>query len=170
LQVLDRRITEQSARLNLAKALRIPDMSAGSAFVYDAQPEFRFGWRVSFGVTLPIFAKHKAPVLFEDLTLAKLRADREAIVARLGGAIEAALARAAAARDRITRYEGTILPLALEAERQAQAAYNGGQTGLPALVQALQLARETRQRGLEAGLDYQRAVADLERAIGAVIR
>ncbi|HXT70983.1 MAG TPA: TolC family protein [Vicinamibacterales bacterium] len=169
-QVLDRRIAEQSARVGLAKSLRTPDISASSAFVYDAQPEFRFGWRVSFGVTIPVLTNHKAPVLFEDLTLARLRADRETVIARLGGAIEAALARAAAARDRVTRYESTILPLAVEAERQAQAAYNGGQTGLPALVQALQLARETRQRGLEAGLDYQRAVADLERAIGAVIK
>ena len=32
------------------------------------------------------------------------------------------------------------------------------------------LARDTRQRGLDAGLDYQRALADLERAIGAPIR
>ena len=46
-------------------------------------------------------------------------------------------------------------------------AYNAGQIGLPALIQALQLARDTRQRGLDAGLDYQRALADLERAIGA---
>ena len=67
----------------------------------------------------------------------------------------------------MTRYQATILPLALESERQAQAAYTGGQTGLPALVQALQTARDTRQRGLQAGLDYQHALADLERAIGA---
>jgi len=46
----------------------------------------------------------------------------------------------------------------------------GGQTGLPALVQALQLARDSRQRGLDAALDYQRALADLERAIGAPIK
>ena len=170
LQVLDRRIAEQTVRVALTRTLKTPDLAAGSAFVYDADPEFRFGWRVSFGVTLPLFTTHKAEVTVEEMALAKLRAERTAILVRMNGAIGAALARATAAADRMTRYESTILPLAREAERQAQAAYNGGQTGLPALVQALQLARETRQRGLDAGLDYQRALADLERAIGAAIK
>ena len=53
LQVLDRQIAEQIAKVNLAKALTIPDLAAGGTFTYDAEPEFRFGWRVSGGVTLP---------------------------------------------------------------------------------------------------------------------
>jgi outer membrane protein, heavy metal efflux system len=170
LQVLDRRIAEQTARVDLSKSLRTPDIAAGGAFVYGAEPEFRYGWRVSFGVTLPILATHKSGVILEEGTLTRLRAERAAIIARISGGIGAALARATAALERMTRYEQTILPLALEAERQAQAAYTGGQTGLPALVQALQLARDTRQRGLDAQLDYQRALADLERAVGAPIK
>src|SRR6185295_11915080 len=102
--------------------------------------------------------------------LTRLQADRAAALARMSGGIAAALSRAAAARDQLTAYETTMLPLALEAERQAQAAYDGGQIGLPALVQALQIARETRQRGLQAGLDFQHALADLERAMGTSIR
>ena len=170
LHVLDRRIAEQAARVDLSKSLRTPDIAAGGAFVYGAEPEFRFGWRVSFGVTLPVFTSHKSAVVFEEGTLARLQAEHAAVIARISGGIGAALARATAARERITRYEATILPLALEVERQAQAAYTGGQTGLPALVQALQLARDTRQRGLDAGLEYQRALADLERAIGAPVK
>jgi cobalt-zinc-cadmium efflux system outer membrane protein len=165
--LLDRRIAEQTARLNLAKALQTPDAAAGSTFTYDAEPEFRYGWRLSVGVTLPIFTTHRAGVLVEEATLTRLRAEREATLAIASGAIAAALARAASAREQMTRYQNDILPLALESERQAQAAYNGGQIGLPALVQALQTARDTRQRGLQASLDYQRALADLERAIGA---
>jgi outer membrane protein, heavy metal efflux system len=170
LKVLDQRIAEQSARLNLARSLTRPDMSAGGAFTYDAEPEFAAGWRVSFAFTVPILSSHKAGVFVEDATLTRLKADRAVVVARMSGGIAAALSRAAAARDQLTGYETTMLPLALEAERQAQAAYDGGQIGLPALVQALQTARETRQRGLQAGLDYQHALADLERAVGTSIR
>jgi cobalt-zinc-cadmium efflux system outer membrane protein len=170
LQVIDRRIAEQTAKVDLSKSLKVPDIAAGGAFVYDAEPEFRYGWRVNFGVTLPIFTTHKSGVLFEAGTLTRLQAERAIILARISGGIGAALARATAARERMTRYQDTILPLSLEFERQAQAAYTGGQTGLPALVQALLLARDTRARGLDAGLDYQRALADLERAIGAPIR
>ena len=97
-------------------------------------------------------------------------AGARALVARITGSISAALARATVARDQINRYETSILPLALEAERQAQAAYDGGQISLPVLVQALMTARDTRQRGLQAGLDYQHALTELDRAIGAPIK
>jgi outer membrane protein TolC len=52
----------------------------------------------------------------------------------------------------------------------AQDSYNSGQTNLVTLLQALQQARNVRQRGLQAGLDFQSAMADLERAIGVVGR
>jgi cobalt-zinc-cadmium efflux system outer membrane protein len=170
LKVLDRRIEEQNARVKVAQSLQTPDISAGGTFTFDAEPEFRYGWRAAFGVTLPVFATHKAGVLVEQSALTKLKADREALVAEISGGIAAAVARATAARDQLASYQNTILPLAIEAERQAQVAYDGGQIGLTALVQALQIARETRQRGLQAGLDYQHALADLEKAIGAIIK
>jgi outer membrane protein, heavy metal efflux system len=169
-QVLDRQILEQVAKVNLAKALTVPDAAAGGTFTYDAEPEFRYGWRVSGGVTVPVFTRHKAGVAVEEATLTRLKHDREALVARITGSISVALARATAARDQIGRYETSILPLALEAERQAQAAYSGGQISLPALVQSLVISRESRQRGLQAGLDYQHALTDLDRAIGASIK
>ena len=129
-QVLDRQIDEQVAKVNLAKALTVPDVAAGGAFTYDAEPEFRFGWRFSGGVTLPVFTRHKAGVVVEESTLARLKREREALVARIAGGVSAALARATAAREQIGRYETSILPLALEAERQAEAAYTGGRDQL----------------------------------------
>jgi outer membrane protein, heavy metal efflux system len=170
IQVLDRQIDEQLARINLAKALMTPDLAAGGTFTYDAEPEFRFGWRFSGGVTLPILTRHKAGVVVEEATLARLRREREALASRIAGGISAALARASAARDQINRYEASILPLAVEAEQQAQAAYNGGQISLPLLLQLLVTARDTRQRGLQVGLDYQHALTELDRAIGASVK
>ena len=40
----------------------------------------------------------------------------------------------------------------------------------PALLQTLQAGREIRQRAVQAGLDYQLALADLERAMGTALR
>jgi cobalt-zinc-cadmium efflux system outer membrane protein len=170
LQALDRRITAQMAKRSVADTLRRPDMTAGGAFTFDAQPDFDYGWRVNFGVTLPIFTSHRAGVFVEDAELARLKAERDALSARMEGAIAAALARAAAARDAITRYETVIVPLEADAEQMAQDSYTAGQTGSSALIQALQTARETRQQGLQASLDYQRALADLDQAIGASIK
>ena len=106
LQVIDRRIAEQTAKVDLSKSLQTPDIAAGGAFVYDAEPEFRYGWRVSFGVTLPIFTTHKSAVLFEEGTLTRLQAERAIVLARISGGIGAALARATAARERMTTVRG----------------------------------------------------------------
>jgi cobalt-zinc-cadmium efflux system outer membrane protein len=170
LQALDRRIAAQMAKRTAANAIRRPDITAGGAFTFDAQPDFDYGWRVNFGITLPLFTSHQAAVFLEDAELVRLKAERDATSARMEGAIAAALARATAAREAMTRYETVILPLAVDAEQMAQDSYTAGQTGATALIQALRDARETRQSGLQAGLGYQRALADLDQAIGASIK
>jgi outer membrane protein TolC len=65
------------------------------------------------------------------------------------------------------RYRDTIVPQAQQLERLAQDAYELGQSGIAALLQALQSARDVRLRSLEAAAQFQASLADLERAIGA---
>lgn len=168
LAVFDKRITEQTARRDLARALQRPDLGAGGALTYNSLPEFTYGWRLSFTVTLPVFTQRRAGVEVEDRALAQLKAERAARAAEIGGEVAAALAHAAAAREQMTRYDTVNLPLAQQQERMAQDSYNAGQTRLEALLEALQSAREIRRRGVQAALDYQAALADLERAIGAI--
>ena len=167
LKVLDRQIAEQAARRDLAVAMKSPDLSAGAAYTYDAQPEFSHGYRATFAVTLPLFTRHNAGVVVEDAELARLKSARDATAIELGGTIAAALARATAARDRLIRSTAESLPRAAEVERMAQDSYTSGQSGLVALLQALQFTRDVRRRNLDAAAEYQRALADLERAIGA---
>jgi cobalt-zinc-cadmium efflux system outer membrane protein len=169
LAVLDRQIAAQIARRDLAKALQVPDLLPGGGVTWNAPPDFQYGWRLSLGVTVPLFTHHQAAVMQEDAELVRLRAAREAFAAQVNGAVAAALARAAAAREQMTHFQNDALPLLLDSERMSQASYSGGQTGLATLLQALRDIREIRRHGLQAGLDYQLALADLERAIGAPI-
>jgi len=165
--VLDRQIAEQTARRDLAVALRTPDVTAGAAYTYDAQPEFAHGYRASVALTVPLFTRHNAGVAVEDAELARLKAARGATAIELRGTVSAALARATSARDQLVRSTAESLPRAAEVERMAQDSYTSGQSGLVTLLQALQFTRDVRRRNLEAGAEYQRALADLERAIGA---
>jgi len=167
LALLDQRLAEQKARRDLAQALRTPDVAAGAAYTYDAQPEFSRGYRFSAGVTIPVFAHYKAAVIVEEAALAKLTAERAATLAQIQAAVAAAIERAAAAREQVRRGETDTLPRAAEVERMAQDAYASGQSGLVVLLQALQFTREVRQRNLDALVQYQTALGDLERAIGA---
>ena len=170
LQVLARRIDEERARVALAKAMRRPDPSVTASLTYDAPGEFTFGWRAGAAVALPIFTTGRPDIAVAEATLARTVADRDARLAQISGAVSAALARAAAARQSVDRYQAEILPASLQVEQMAEESYRSGQTGLPAYIQTLQAAREIRQRALQAGLDYQLALADLERAMGTPLK
>jgi cobalt-zinc-cadmium efflux system outer membrane protein len=167
LAVLDRRLDEQRARITLAQALRTPDLIPTATLTHDAEPEFTYGWRAGLAVTLPVFATHKAGVAVEQTTLDLLQAQRRAAEARITGEVSAAAAAAETQRLAYLRYRDAILPQAQQVEQLAQASYELGQTGIAALLQALQAARDVRLRALDAMAQRQSALADLERAIGA---
>ena len=167
LAVLDRRIDEQRARLALARALRVPDVVSTATLTHDAEPEFMYGWRAGVAVTLPMFTSHKAGVVVEQATLDQLIAERDATLLRINGEVTAAAAGAESQRVAYMRYRDIILPQAQEVEQLAQDSYQLGQTGIAALLQALQASRDVRLRSLEAVSQFQAALADLERAIGA---
>lgn len=170
LDVLQKRIEEERARAALAKAMRRPDPSVTGTLTYDAPGEFVFGWRAAAAVALPIFTTGRPEIAVAEARLTRAVADRDARVAQISGAVTAALARATAARQTVERYQNDILPASLEVEQMADESYRAGQTGLPAYLQTVQAARDIRQRALQAGLDYQLALADLERAMGTPLK
>jgi cobalt-zinc-cadmium efflux system outer membrane protein len=167
LVVLDSQLQEQRARIALAQALQVPDVTPEFAITRGAEPEFSTGWRAGVAVAVPMFTRHRAGVRVEEAALIQLTSAREAVLARIRGEVASSLARAEAQRQQYLRYRDEILPAALEVERLAEDAYRFGQTGIAAFLQALQVTRETRLRALQAASDYQAAVADLEQAVGA---
>jgi outer membrane protein, heavy metal efflux system len=170
LQVLNRQLEEASARVALAKALRRPDPSLTAAVTYGAEPEFNLGWRFGGAIALPIFTTGRADVAVAEAAVAKATADRDARASQISGAVAAAVVRADAAHQAVLRYETDVLPASIQVESMAQESYTSGQTGLAALLQTLQSAREIRQRSVRAALDYQLALADLERAMGTALK
>jgi cobalt-zinc-cadmium efflux system outer membrane protein len=167
LQVLDRRIAGQMAKVALARAQRVPNPVVQGAVTHDAPPDFVWGWRAGLTVTLPIFTSHLPEVRVEEATLAQLEAERAASAAQIAGTVTAAAAQAAAAQHQALRFRDEILPRALEVESLAEESYRAGQSGLVALLQVLQSTRDLRLRSIQAGLDYQTALAELEQSLGA---
>jgi cobalt-zinc-cadmium efflux system outer membrane protein len=166
LAALDFGIAEQAARAELARAESVPDLTAAAGITHHAQPDFDWGWRGSLTFTLPIFT-HRAQARLEEATLARLKAERDAAAARVRGEVYAAAANAEVQRLALLRYRDEILPRAAEVEAMAEDSYRSGQTGLTALLQSLQSVHDLRLQAVQAGTDYQNALADLERAIGA---
>jgi cobalt-zinc-cadmium efflux system outer membrane protein len=170
LQVLQKQIDEGRARVALAQAMRHPDPSVTGTFVYDSKPEFTYGWRLGAALAIPILTTGRADVAVAEATLNRAIADRDARLAEITGAVASAVSRATSARQAVLRYQQEILPASLQVEQMADESYRAGQTGLPALLQTIQAARQVRLNALQAGLDYQVALADLERAIGAALK
>ncbi len=166
LAVLARRVEEARARIALARALRVPDLTSEGVITRDAQPEFDTGWRAALAMTIPLFTTHLAGVRVEEAALAQAQAEQAAAQARIGAEVVAAAASAAARRRQFGRYHDEILPQALEVERMAQDSYQLGQTGIAALLQALQATRDARLRMLQAGAGFHESLAALERAMG----
>jgi cobalt-zinc-cadmium efflux system outer membrane protein len=164
---LDRQIEAQRARVQLAQALRVPDLIPAFTLTHRAEPEFTYGWRAGAAITLPLFTSHRAGVLVEQTTLDQLMAQRQATLLRIQGEVTAASQRAQAQRDLFVRYRDQIIPQAQQVEQLAQDAYQLGQTGIGPLLLALQATRDVRLRSLDAIDQFQTALADLERAIGA---
>jgi len=164
---LDRQIEAQRARVALADALRVPDVTPTFTLTHRAEPDFTYGWRAGAAVTLPLFTTHRSGVLVEQTTLDQLIAQRQATLLRIQGDVTAASLRAQAQRQLFVRYRDEIIPQAQQVEQLAQDAYQLGQTGIAALLQALQATRDVRLRSLDAIDQFQTALTDLERAIGA---
>jgi cobalt-zinc-cadmium efflux system outer membrane protein len=164
LAVIDRQTAEAVARAALAHAQQTPDPTLEAAVTHHAPGEFDWGWRFAVGLTVPLWTRHKAAVRVEEATIAQLKAQREALVQQLQGAVGAALVRASTQRAQYVRYRDEILPRSREVETMAEEAYRAGQTNLVALLQALQAAREVRAKAVQAAFDYQVALAELQRA------
>lgn len=164
---LDSQIAEADARVRLAKANQVPDLAPEVGLLHDAEPEFAYGWRAAVGITLPIFTQHRAAVAVENATLTALRGTRAATASRVAGDVLAASVTAEARRAQLIEYRDDIVPRALAVEQMAEDSYRLGQTPLLALLAALQATRDVRLRSLDAAAEFQSAVGDLERAVGA---
>jgi cobalt-zinc-cadmium efflux system outer membrane protein len=165
--LLDRRLDEQRARIELARSLQKADITPEATVTHGNEPEFNFGWRAAVGVTVPLFTRHRAGVLLEEATLMQITAERNAALARISGEVTAAAVVADAQRQQFIRYRDQIIPQAQQVETMAEDSYRLGQTGITAYLQALQASRDVRLRSLQAAADFQTALSDLERAIGA---
>lgn len=169
LAVLDRRVDEATARLDVSRALRVPDPTLQASLVFQSPPEFTYGWRAGVSVTVPLFTRYTAPVARDSLAVDHARALRDAGQQASNSQTAAALARVRALADQQARDTTVLQPHSLEVERMAEDAYRAGQIDLPALLQALQMGRDVRIRALDTSLALQAAVADLERAAGVVL-
>jgi cobalt-zinc-cadmium efflux system outer membrane protein len=130
-------------------------------------PTVSFGLRGGIAFDLPLLSFNRGRVHEQEQTANRAQLQAQATLQRLAGQVRAARARWAAASDRAGFYGGEFLESARRILEMARAGYRIGRTSLITVLQAQNDLSSASSRALDAILEAQKALADLEEAIGA---
>jgi outer membrane protein, heavy metal efflux system len=126
-----------------------------------------FGARVGVAFDLPLLSLNQGRIREQEETARKARVLAEAQLQKLRGQLAASRARWAAASSRAAFYGGEFLSAASRVVEMSQTGYRIGRTSLVTVLQAQTDLSAARSRAVDAALEAQRALADLEEALGA---
>jgi outer membrane protein TolC len=162
-------IARDETGVRLARRDRLPDFEvAGSRFV-------NYGSRDGFGafvsVTIPLAQKgrYDAAISEAEARLSAARADRRRLEDAIRRDVTRAFLRARAALERRTLHVTTHIPQTEQALRVTEAGYQAGSVDFGTLTETARALEEVHLEHLEAEADFEKAVAELERAVGTTI-
>jgi len=170
LVALDRQIAIESRRLDLLRAERTPTPVFSAGALFNAPPDFNVGSRVAVSVDIPIFSRNQGEIATSIATTAQLRTRRDATRRVVENQVYGTLARVEAARRQVDAYEQRLVPTATDLETLAEESYRAGRTSVLGLLEAQRSLRDLRRESLQAALDLQLALADLEEVLGTPIQ
>jgi outer membrane protein, heavy metal efflux system len=126
-----------------------------------------WGARVGVAFDLPLLSLNQGRIQQQEESANKARLLATAQLQKLEGQLGAARSRWAAASSRAAFYGGDFLTAAQRVLEMSETGYRIGRTSLFQVLQARTELSAARGRAVDAALDAQRALADLEEALGA---
>jgi len=169
LRSLGSRQTAATLQRSLARSELYPDFSVGfSRHHLAGEPDT---WDLVVGISIPIFGRAavNGRIAEAEAIGRSLDAAEEAARCRIAMEIESAFAEMLILAERATRFRDEILVQAAEAFRLAQISYLEGEIGNLELLESQRTLQETTLSYAQAVFEYNLALIDLERAVGAVI-
>ena len=125
-------------------------------------------YSVTVGVNLPIFRrKYDAGVLEAKEAFLAARESYRNSVNAVEVSIRSVGFRIQTIQDQISLFENPLLPQVEQALRSAEAAYSTGQLGVLDLLDSERVLLEVQLALAQLRSDYMKALAEMERAIGA---
>jgi len=163
----DSAIARESTGARLAEKGYLPDfeVSVGRFVNHDASDGF--GAMASMTVPLVWKGKYDAGVAEARARVISAEADRRRTVDDVRRDVEQAYLRAKAALIQHDLFAGTHVPHAEQALRVTEAAYVGGNADLTPLLETVRNVERVHLEHVAAAATFERAYADLERAVGA---
>ncbi len=166
LRLLKAQLGVAEAEKNLAETERAPNLLLGVGPRFEREEGDRLGVSARVGLTLPLWYRQEGQIARAEAQAGQLIAERDARERATTAEVQSAYERILAAREQLVAFEEVLLPGAREVEQISRLAYERGKSDLTVSINAQTAGILTRQRYHRAVLDYQVALADLERAVG----
>jgi cobalt-zinc-cadmium efflux system outer membrane protein len=145
--------------------LPLPVLTVTAEHFVDQTPAW--GARLGIAFDLPLLSLNGGKIAQEEQSARKASLLAQAQLQKIEGQLSAARAHWAAAAERAKFYGGDYLASASRVVEMSEAGYRIGKTALINVLQAQADLAAARSRSIDAVLDAQRALADLEEALGA---
>ncbi|HEY3383361.1 MAG TPA: TolC family protein [Vicinamibacterales bacterium] len=163
----EREAAVEERRLGVLKAERVPTPTVTFGLPIDAPDEFTVGKSLGIAMAIPLFSRNKGEIAQSMATIDWIHAKRDAARRVAESAVFGALARMEAERRQVDAYRGRVIPAATELATLAEESYKAGRNSVLGLIDAQRSLRDVSREYLQALLDFQTAIADLEEVVGA---
>ncbi len=163
---LDRQIAVEASRLALLRSSRTPVPVFSVSGLFNSPGDFTAAPAASVNVGLPLFSRNQGEIAASIATTAQLRAQREAARRSVETAVFAASTRVDAALRTVDTFTRRLLPVATELETLSEDSYRAGRTSVLGLLDSQRSLRDLSRDAVQAGLDLQLALAELEDLLG----
>ena len=166
---LDRAIAIEQRRADLLRADRVPAPIFSVGGVFSNPNEFNAGLSAGVSIGLPIFSRNQGEIAQSVAATAQLRAVRDDTRRDVENSVFGTVAKIAAQRRQADAFQQRLVPTATDLESLAEESYRAGGTSILAVLDAQRSLRDLRREALQAMLDLQFSLADLEEILGAAL-
>lgn len=158
-------------KLALAKANRTPNLSlsSGADIVLPGGNENQYNVFFEASIGIPVFNRQQGPIQKALAEQAQLQQAQSALKNKIILEVTNAYNAFFVHQDRVMRYETELLPKVQQILEKSHRSFEEGKSSILIPLGAQQAYIDTRLGYLEAEMDMQDAIGDLERAVGEAL-
>ncbi len=163
--------SQRMADLRLAKAYRIPDVTAGAGYAVQGPqgPDNQQQVGISLGVPLPLFNRNQGGIAQAEVSIQMAETDLQKAIVQVENDVEIAYRNLLESRRLVETYRGGVLEDARLTLTIVEKAYERGGATIIDLLDAARTSRTIQQNYIETLFNYQRNLFLLENAVGREI-
>lgn len=160
-------VAREETAIDLAHRNYWPDFEVNFSRFINSEEDDGFGLMATVSIPFAYRSKYDAALSEAQARLDVTRAERRRVEDAIARQVQQAFLRARTAELQHNLFVSTHIPQAEQSLRVTEAAYQTGSVDLLALLDSARAIETAHLEHIEAAADFERAIVDLERAIGS---